>query len=415
MAEPADIHGSLSPISPVPAQPDTNSAPEPTVPYSWREWHPNVQIFYIRDHHRANQALARLTNGPYGFDLEWKPNFRKGQAENPVALVQLANHEFILLLQITAMREFPLGLAEFLLNPHFIKVGVGIQGDAKKLYQDWGSNVKNCVDLALLARTVDNNRWKGRYTDPLGLARLVSVYEDRALMKGKITRSNWERVLTEPQQIYAANDAHAGFVIYTRLMAMLPSVSPQPEAKCYTFDTFGGQLCVPSGRTPWKAQNPEYDAGPPPPPKQPKKPKPPMSTKNATAVTSQSSQFLVDSGSGNAPSLPAPQSIPGSRKFIPHRGNYRFRGNSTPSPQRWAQPRPFQAPSQHGSWQSRKPLNNTTHHFVAPTTTPPILFQQQPHIPEVRMVPAPSISFPATHLQAPQDPRSQESQENNGI
>lgn len=57
------------------------------------------------------------------------------------------------------------------------------------------------MDLALLARTVDNDKWKGRYTDPLGLARLVATYENRVLAKGKITRSNWERILTEPQQM----------------------------------------------------------------------------------------------------------------------------------------------------------------------------------------------------------------------
>jgi len=109
-------------------------------------------------------------------------------------------------------------LRDLLLNPSIIKVGVGIQGqvaahlcsqhllnsttdDATKLYRDWNVDLKNCVDLALLARTVDNGRWKGKYTSSLGLAHLVAVYEYRALAKGKITRSNWEGLLTAPQQI----------------------------------------------------------------------------------------------------------------------------------------------------------------------------------------------------------------------
>ncbi len=50
-----------------------------------------------------------------------------------------------------------------------------------------------------MARTVDNARWKGKYTDPIGLARLCETYEDFTLNKGKITRSNWEAILRDAQ------------------------------------------------------------------------------------------------------------------------------------------------------------------------------------------------------------------------
>jgi hypothetical protein len=66
--------------------------------------HPNAQLHYIRHHEEANNALENLNSGVYGFDLEWKPTFKKGQPENPVSLVQIANHQVILLLQVTAMR-----------------------------------------------------------------------------------------------------------------------------------------------------------------------------------------------------------------------------------------------------------------------------------------------------------------------
>jgi len=58
----------------------------------------------------------------------------------------------------------------------------------------------NCVDLSLLARTVDNDRWKGKYNSSLGLARLTEIYEYRLLTKDKITRSNWEASLN-PNQV----------------------------------------------------------------------------------------------------------------------------------------------------------------------------------------------------------------------
>ena len=72
--------------------------------------------------------------------------------------------------------------------------------DALKLYNDYRVSIRNCVDLSLLARTVDNARWQGKYTHPLGLARLIESYEYRILVKGKITRSNWEAVLNKMQQ-----------------------------------------------------------------------------------------------------------------------------------------------------------------------------------------------------------------------
>jgi hypothetical protein len=72
--------------------------------------------------------------------------------------------------------------------------------DVLKLYGDYRVSVCNCVDLSLLARTVDNARWQGKYNHPLGLARLIEIYEYRILVKGKITRSNWEAVLNEKQQ-----------------------------------------------------------------------------------------------------------------------------------------------------------------------------------------------------------------------
>lgn len=74
-------------------------------------------------------------------------------------------------------------------------------GDVQKLWRDYRVSVRNCVDLSLLARTVDNARWKGKYSQPIALARLCEAYEELTLQKGKITRSNWERELTEAQQL----------------------------------------------------------------------------------------------------------------------------------------------------------------------------------------------------------------------
>jgi len=137
---------------------------------------------------------------------------------------------------------------------------------------------------------VDNAQWKGKYSNPLGLARLVEAYRKLTLPKGRVQRSNWEEnPLSELQQEYAANDAHAGLVVFNKLMTLMDPMEPPlvkhtpsavdsltkpvPSRHYYTFD-YNGHL-VETGTTGkfWNCYNPDYNPGPPPPPKVPKPPK----------------------------------------------------------------------------------------------------------------------------------------------
>ena len=81
-------------------------------------------------------------------------------------------------------------------------MGLGVGGyldDTKKLWKDHRVSVRNCVDLALLARSVDT-RWKGPYKGGIGLSRLAEIYLKRRLPKGGTQRSNWEMELSMVQQ-----------------------------------------------------------------------------------------------------------------------------------------------------------------------------------------------------------------------
>ncbi len=146
-----------SPSSPAPSvhaqTPQRGSGPMVGPPkpsfeqYSWETHSPQPRLVYARDVTHADVEIAKLTDGSLGFDLEWKPNFVRGQKENPVALVQLAGVEVILLIQVSAMEgrcphlwipslysrshrislEFPQKLREVLESPHIVKAGVGVQ------------------------------------------------------------------------------------------------------------------------------------------------------------------------------------------------------------------------------------------------------------------------------------------------
>ncbi|KAL6299641.1 ribonuclease H-like domain-containing protein [Sparassis latifolia] len=247
-----------------------SAAPEPKPVYAhyhWKKKSPDGRVVYIRDAKTADDEISRLPPGPYGFDLEWKPKFVKGGRENPVALVQLANSDTMLLIQVSAMSAFPQKLHEVLQSADYVKTGVGIQGDCRKLYADFAVTMRNCVDLSLLARSVDNPRWKGRYASPIGLSRLCETYEELTLSKGKARLSNWEVDLSQLQQDYAANDCHSAFVLYRKLVSMAMDMASPPLAVYYTFNVVQGRLCHPVTSLNWFPHNPEYDPGPPPPPK----------------------------------------------------------------------------------------------------------------------------------------------------
>ena len=88
--------------------------PAPTKAYSWNEYNSSAKLFYIRDHPLANEELSKLNVTVLGFDLEWKPIYYKGGKENPVALVQLASYDTVLLLQISAMEGRSFNLCTYI-------------------------------------------------------------------------------------------------------------------------------------------------------------------------------------------------------------------------------------------------------------------------------------------------------------
>ncbi|KAJ4489589.1 hypothetical protein C8J55DRAFT_505455 [Lentinula edodes] len=265
--------------------------------------------YYLKDEPQASNTLRHMANSlnaaayeffrspenfvpPHiGFDLEWKPNYRPGEAENPIAVIQIAFQTVSYVVHVRWMRNLPDGLAEILENPRIVKVGVGIQNDAKKLFRDLRICLNSCVDLSLFVKCVDSglfaerldryagipllssaftppslppdstSPWefyasetflgphfrrlfRGPYSNSIGLARLAETYEGIVLTKGKITRSNWDLELSPAQVTYAALDAYAGSVVYTHLIRLFSLLEPtkRPKRKFYAFDCIRGTL-----------------------------------------------------------------------------------------------------------------------------------------------------------------------------
>uniref|UniRef100_A0A5K1DS10 3'-5' exonuclease domain-containing protein n=2 Tax=Nymphaea colorata TaxID=210225 RepID=A0A5K1DS10_9MAGN len=151
-----------------------------------------------------------------GLDCEWRPSFTKGRT-NKVGLIQLCVGSKCLTVQLLYTTNRHCGLLSFLLDPTINFVGVGIDGDARKLVYDHGIRVGGRrYDLAELAAS-RLHRKELRKQGLKGLAREILGID---MLKPKtITLSNWSAMYLSDEQIeYACIDAYVSFSIGMKLL-----------------------------------------------------------------------------------------------------------------------------------------------------------------------------------------------------
>ncbi|KAI3424211.1 hypothetical protein D9Q98_009567 [Chlorella vulgaris] len=162
-------------------------------------------------------ALAELrrsmTNQYLAIDLEWKPDFVRGE-NNPVAVMQLASSTLCLILQLRYL-GFPQELQQFLRSRTITYVGMNYRtADYAKMQASFGwcsRDFGSFEDLADVAARVGYGQ--------RGLSALATSVLGLSLPKLKrVTLSNWEAWDLSLEQIqYAALDALAVHHIRTRL------------------------------------------------------------------------------------------------------------------------------------------------------------------------------------------------------
>jgi len=169
------------------------------------------EILLVRNERELETALNELWDeSVIGFDTETKPTFIKGSQEPP-ALVQLAGHSRVYLVQLT---RIPYGeaLAALLSTPHILKVGVGIHEDMRGLDRVYPFQAGGVVDLSLMAH---ERGFQARSLRAL-TAQILGFRISKA-----VQCSNWARFeLGERQIIYAATDAWVGRQLYLALQEL---------------------------------------------------------------------------------------------------------------------------------------------------------------------------------------------------
>ncbi|KAH0721052.1 hypothetical protein KY290_006678 [Solanum tuberosum] len=148
----------------------------------------------------------RLNRLIVGLDIEWRPTFNRYQHNHPVATLQLCVGRRCLIFQLLYCEYIPDSLTEFLLNPCYAFVGVGIANDVEKLEEDYMLRVENTVDLRDLA---DYNLRNA------GLKTLCQVVLGREMEKPRhVTIGRWDNECLDSDQVqYACVDAFVSFEI----------------------------------------------------------------------------------------------------------------------------------------------------------------------------------------------------------
>lgn len=169
----------------------------------------SLSVTYTNDGTAVNRWLKQNVLGVrwLGLDIEWKPNFVKGQLPRPAAVLQLSTASACLVFHIIHTNIQPVRRLNYILaNEEIVKVGCGIREDVMKLENcNYSCNcIVDIVDFAY-EKTFIENRQHGLNS----LCKCLLRKDFKRDQKSKeIQLSNWENFpLSRAQIEYAARDA----------------------------------------------------------------------------------------------------------------------------------------------------------------------------------------------------------------
>lgn len=151
---------------------------------------------------------------PIGWDLEWPPD-RTKDSNNPIALMQFADHETVLLIRThRTERWLPNVVKQVLSSETCVKICVGWDGaDKKKMKSSFELEPAGLLDLANLASQ------KG--LRERGLKALAEHFGLKMKKETRVARSDWATFQLSKEQIaYAAEDAYFTYLLKDKLEAL---------------------------------------------------------------------------------------------------------------------------------------------------------------------------------------------------
>ena len=164
-------------------------------------------------------AIKSMKFKPFiGFDSEQKPTFHKNQKSNGICVIQLANDSICHIIQVKQIRNLK-PLLELLEDEAIIKIGTGLEGDKKELFNQFNIKLKSTIDFERILKQLSSR-------DSIGAKRASSIFLNKNLQKSKnMSRSNWENIKLSTGQIkYASEDATVVYDLMIEIIKRYPFV-----------------------------------------------------------------------------------------------------------------------------------------------------------------------------------------------
>lgn len=170
-----------------------------------------TQITLVR-REQLEAALAALRKaGVAGFDTESRPTFRKGEQATGPHLIQLAIRDHAYLFPVDDA-EVLAALGQLMASGEVLLAGFDLRSDKRHLRERFGIECASVLDVGSLFTSESPTITVGAVQ---AVARVFGCYFRKSK---KQSTSNWSaRVLSEAQQIYAANDAWVALRVYQAL------------------------------------------------------------------------------------------------------------------------------------------------------------------------------------------------------
>jgi ribonuclease D len=170
----------------------------------------HVHVPTTKEEFAAATAAIKAV-GIVGFDTESKPTFSVGEVSNGPHVVQFALHDKAYLFQVhrTEGSEY---LRDLLCSEAVIKVGFGLKSDSGHIFKKFGIQFGGVVDLNVVFSMKGHQR-------EMGVRNAVAfIFQQRFIKSRKITTTDWsQHELSQPQRLYAANDAYAALKVFEAL------------------------------------------------------------------------------------------------------------------------------------------------------------------------------------------------------
>ncbi|KAJ7115109.1 ribonuclease H-like domain-containing protein [Mycena crocata] len=231
---------------------------------------------YLTSKREVNKALKGIVRGAIGFDTEFVPRqsskidklfddvFETVSGSKKTAILAwqileirhrrfkilwdiIAKGDDVWVINMTKIRGVPSELKRVITSEAITKTGVGMITDLQVIWADLGLEMKNVVDVGLMARLLLVEKYTdGAYAN-LSMVNAMHDVLGFTISK-KLQRSNWkgeDEELTDEQKKYAAIDANASLKLYEELVPRLQEMALQRDIRIsegwYTFNSSYGE------------------------------------------------------------------------------------------------------------------------------------------------------------------------------